>query len=197
MSHSLPENLDRCVLLPVGKSRLHLCARCIGLYPATAAGLLTRLGDVDLPIWADSALSFALPLLGALAWVLEQAGLPLNKIIRVLSGILLGAGLGWVMGLHLTSPWPPEMARLAIGLGGSLIVGLSIRWVRRSSNHIRESDLKIDWEDELLRTPSGSEAGERGVTRQKHSNIHQNPHQDSVSIERKSAGNSKKSIVER
>jgi hypothetical protein len=82
----------------------------------------------------DEALGLGLPLFGALGWVIEQSGLALSKAFRVISGVALGLGLGWVLALHLQTPWPPEMIRLATGLGLALLLGLAARWVAATSD---------------------------------------------------------------
>ena len=42
LSHHEPEEFDRCYAPSVRGRRVHLCARCCGVYPGIAAGLLAR-----------------------------------------------------------------------------------------------------------------------------------------------------------
>jgi hypothetical protein len=133
LSHAWPGDLDRCLAVSLGAARVHLCARCTGLYPALALGLAARLAGLP---WleasprAELALRLVLPVLGGAAWGLEQAGLALPRAARVASGVALGAGIGWVLGLHLRAPWPGELVELSAALGAILVVGLLARSLR-------------------------------------------------------------------
>lgn len=136
LSHARPGELDRCLAPSLGAARVHLCARCTGLYPALALGLWARLAHAG---WVEArpglavALRLAVPLAGAAAWALEQAGLALPRaarLARVASGAALGAGLGWVLGLHLRSPWPRELIELAVALTTILVAGVLARTLR-------------------------------------------------------------------
>jgi hypothetical protein len=112
---------------------VHLCARCVGLYPALALGLAARLTTpdwLDPHPWLAFTLRFVAPVAGSAAWGLEQAGLAMPRAARVVSGVALGAGLGWVLGLHLRSPWPMELVELVIALGAILAIGMAARTLR-------------------------------------------------------------------
>lgn len=139
LSHARPGELDRCLAVPLGGRRVHLCARCAGLYPALALGLWARLaaaGWVEDRPWLAVALRLGVPLAGGAAWALEQAGLALPRsgaiarAARTASGVALGAGLGWVLGLHLRSPWPRELIELGAGLVVILVAGVIARTLR-------------------------------------------------------------------
>lgn len=131
LAHEGPDGLGRCLRLPLGQRGVYVCARCAGLYPALVAATAARLWDVQVPGSDGPVLRLGLPVAGALAWVVEQAGADLGRPLRVLSGILLGAGIGWAFALHLRSPWPRELIEVAAALGVALVVGLAARAVRR------------------------------------------------------------------
>ncbi len=133
LSHSDTDDLHRCILVSFGAARIHFCARCLGLYPSLLVGTAARLAGLELPEPADVALGLILPLVGASAWGLEQIKPVGPNFFRVSSGVLLGLGLGWVLGLHLREPWPPEMVRLGLGLAAVLVLGLIARWLAASS----------------------------------------------------------------
>jgi hypothetical protein len=139
LSHAGSGELDRCLAIPLGSARVHLCARCVGLYPALAAGLWARLahpGWVEGRPWLALALRLVVPLAGGVAWALEQAwpslarSGPAARVGRTASGVALGAGIGWVLGRHLQSPWPGELVELAAGLAAILVAGVLARTLR-------------------------------------------------------------------
>jgi hypothetical protein len=136
LSHAGPGELDRCLAVPLGARRVHLCARCVGLYLALGPALWARLarpGRLDDEPRLALALRLVVPLAGGAAWALEQAGISLpraGRVVRLASGLALGAGLGWVLGLHLRSPWPRELVELAAGLAAILVAGVVARALR-------------------------------------------------------------------
>lgn len=115
--------------MPIGARRVHLCARCLGLYPALGLALAARLAGVEAGRVA-TLVALVLPLAGAAGWVAEQTGRDLSKPVRLASGALLGLGLGWVLGLHFRSPWPRELLELGAGLGVALLAGAVLRAAR-------------------------------------------------------------------
>lgn len=102
-----------------------------------AIGLFARLeyespnaSPLPLPVWADLTIRLIVPLIGAAAWGVEQVGVQLSKAIRLVSGALIGLGVGWVLGLHFREPWPGELIELSIGMALILLLGLLGRWTR-------------------------------------------------------------------
>jgi hypothetical protein len=129
LAHCLPTENDRCLLVEIKGQHVHLCSRCVGVYPALGLGMWARLSDVPLPDWLAHAVALGLPLVGGLAWVVEEAGLRLPKAVRVVSGACIGLGTGHVLGEHCRSPWPGELLHLGIGFAVVLAVGLAARWL--------------------------------------------------------------------
>lgn len=108
-----------------------MCTRCAGLYPALALGCGAGLAGAEVSGWAGKALSLGAPAVGAAGWAAEQAGLTVPRWVRLASGALLGLGLGWVLSLHLRSPWTTELMELAATLGLIALIGLTLRASRR------------------------------------------------------------------
>jgi len=135
LSLSRPGVLHRCVKVSLRGRDIHLCARCLGLYPALLVGLVANLwsarsGTPSLPQWVELAIRLIVPIVGASGWGVEQAGVPLPKPVRVVSGALLGVGVGWVLGIHLRAPYPAALFELAAGLGLVVVLALLARWSR-------------------------------------------------------------------
>lgn len=130
LAHQRPEAIHRCLRLRVGQGALYLCARCVGLYPALAAAAAARLALPGPPgALGHPALRLGVPLAGGAAWVAEQAGIELGRPLRVLSGALLGLGLGWAIGLHLVEPWPVELMEIGAALALVAALGMLARRV--------------------------------------------------------------------
>lgn len=115
LSHHEPHDWDRChtVRLPRTDRPLRLCARCSGIYPGIALGILlsvTGAFSVTLPVIA------LLPAFTVGERVLEATtGYRGSNPLRTATGLLLGTGYG--MGLvALTNP------RMRLGV---LVVGVA------------------------------------------------------------------------
>jgi uncharacterized membrane protein len=104
LSHHAPEELHRAYRV----GRLHVCARCLGLYPVLLAALVIQFASraplswradgwiaipLFLPALADWASGRFFPALGTNVW-------------RTVTGALLGVALGRTLYIHLQQPWP-------------------------------------------------------------------------------------------
>lgn len=106
LAHHRRDQANRCVHLPLGRTRLALCARCLGLYPIMAGALVLQavlrpasMGRLD---WWF-VLGATAP--GVLDWgagVVDPASGSNPR--RVISGILLGAALGRSLWLYFGDP---------------------------------------------------------------------------------------------
>lgn len=154
LSHSLDQHLHRCLCLHIGGRRVYFCSRCVGLYVTLVLGLIGQLAGFQVPSWCDFTLRIILPAMGALAWGIEQIGISLSKPVRLLSGILIGIGLGWVLGIHLINPWPRELVETSLVLGFILLIGLLGNMIRSpgATDHLTEA-LKLA-EEELKKLSS-------------------------------------------
>ncbi|MBI5545901.1 MAG: DUF2085 domain-containing protein [Deltaproteobacteria bacterium] len=111
LSHHWPSELHRCVPL-LG---LHVCARCLTLYPAMLAGIAVQIG-IRAPLhWsADPWVAFLLPLPALVDWARGRLNPATGShLSRMLTGALLGLGLSRTLFLHFVEPgFPLAMAQL-------------------------------------------------------------------------------------
>lgn len=100
LSHHLPAEFYRCYSPVVFGRRLHVCARCAGVYPGIVAGLLAY-GTLFQGEDALLAVAF-LPLPALVDWALttyrDARG---YNPVRTVTGALLGCGYGLGIGLVL------------------------------------------------------------------------------------------------
>ena len=113
LSHHHPEEFDRCWKL----GRVHVCARCLGLYPVLFATLAAQFAfhaplehSLDLPI----ALGLLAPALFDWAHGRFRPHAFSNPW-RTSTGVLLGLALGRTLFIHLQRPLPLALV-LQIGL---------------------------------------------------------------------------------
>lgn len=113
LSHHLPGRRDRCYRVSVRGRRVDVCARCSGIYPGIAFGLLAFL--------------FAPPSVGRL-WLIGLAPLPAlvdwlrtalgdrsgSNVVRTATGALLGYAYGLGLGRLFGGG---DLRVLGIGLG--------------------------------------------------------------------------------
>ena len=125
---------------------LHVCSRCLGLYPALAVGAVLRARDLSLSPELDLVLRLLLPAFGALLWALEHARLATFKPwTRLGSGIMIGVGLGWVLLLHFQHPWPRELLELVAAFCALLLLGFALRTYRNIGElELQEGALEIN-----------------------------------------------------
>jgi len=128
LAHHPPEQDHRCVRV----AGLHLCARCLGIYPVMFAVIGAQIACHAPLRWPnDTYLAFLLPAPALLDWIRGRFD-PLSgsNLSRVASGILLGISLGRTLYLHLISPgFPLAMAQLA-GVGAIVAVVELLVWRR-------------------------------------------------------------------
>ena len=98
LSHHEPEEFDRCYAPAVRGRRVRLCARCSGVYPGIAAGLLAV--AVGPPALTRVGLVALLPLAALVEWsVTAFTAREGTNVGRTATGALLGYGYG--LGLRL------------------------------------------------------------------------------------------------
>lgn len=129
LSHHEPREWYRCYQPVVLGRRFRLCARCSGIYPGIAAGLL---GYGFGPSFVTSiALVVLLPLPALVDWILTtftpRRG---YNAVRTATGLLLGYGYGLGLGLVLGDA---TIGVLLVGIGYA-IVTFCLLVVYRSTN---------------------------------------------------------------
>lgn len=118
LSHHPPSEYHRCYSPSVGGRRIHVCARCLGVYPGIVVGILTAmflLNDVPL------ALVALLPLPALCDWGLTtfRSARGYNAV-RTITGASLGYGYGFGLVLLLIDG---RLRVLAIGVGYAVLAG--------------------------------------------------------------------------
>ncbi|AGN01459.1 hypothetical protein L593_07570 [Salinarchaeum sp. Harcht-Bsk1] len=128
LSHHEPSDYDRTYAVTVLGRRERLCARCTGIYPGIAAGLLARgLGVGPLTeVW----LLLVLPLPALLDWTVTRVGdRSGSNSVRTATGALLGYAYGvGLVALFLDG----DLRVSAIGAGYGLLAG-ALLWRRERS----------------------------------------------------------------
>jgi hypothetical protein len=102
LSHHWPEHYDRCARV----GRVHVCRRCLVLYPATLATMVVILaGRVELSVPLIAAMwLLPLPMVGE--WVAEHADrLGYSPRRQALFAALAAPGLGIALAEHVRSPF--------------------------------------------------------------------------------------------
>jgi uncharacterized membrane protein len=128
LSHQSLHNRYRCLMLPLGRIRLALCSRCLGLYPTMVAVWVVQF----LGIWPLSrewdwwvALGAAVPALAS--WGLGRLGHRGRNIWRVATGVALGVALGRSLFMYFREP-ANEVFWVQMAL--ILCTVLAFEWVR-------------------------------------------------------------------
>jgi uncharacterized membrane protein len=96
LSHHADDELHLCYRLRVGSRLLHLCARCLGFYPAMAVVLFAGRISAPWPAWLVFGLLFLAPLPALLDWGVH-VGLGRKERsngFRLVTGMGLGVGIG-------------------------------------------------------------------------------------------------------
>ena len=92
LSHHEPDEWDRCYAPTVSGRQFHVCARCAGIYPGIAIGVIAGLlGRTD----ADLGIITLTPLPALVDWLAttdtDRRG---HNAVRTITGGLLGYGYG-------------------------------------------------------------------------------------------------------
>lgn len=128
LSHHTPEEYYRCYAPVVFGHRIRLCARCSGIYPGIALGLL--LAGFGPPALATLVVVAALPMPALLDWVAttftDRRG---RNPIRTATGGLLGYAYGaGLVGLLVDG----DVRILAVGAGYAAVAGALLVAARRA-----------------------------------------------------------------
>lgn len=125
-SHHVPEERYRCYAPVVFGRRVHLCARCSGVYPGIVAGLLAPL--VAPAPFTTLLVAAVLPLPALVDWALTSlTGRRGYNAVRTATGALLGYGYGLGLRHLLAGDWTV----LIVGVGYAVAAGLLVVADRR------------------------------------------------------------------
>lgn len=124
LSHHAPEERpSRCHAVVVRGRRLHLCARCSGVYPGIAAALFAAVGGVQAPLVAVATL----PAPALVEWITTQYGDRAGRNdVRTATGLALGLGYGFGLAGLATGHDRPGI--VAIGLTYAALAG-GLLWI--------------------------------------------------------------------
>lgn len=121
LAHQHPSHADRCVWLPLGRLRLALCSRCLGLYPVlfTSFFLQVMLGSGRNWGIIDWLIALVLAAPALLDWGASRLRWAGRNDLRIGSGALLGLALGRSLYLYVVDPLSElvwiQLALLAAG----------------------------------------------------------------------------------
>jgi hypothetical protein len=144
LAHHHPDQYERCVTL----GTLHVCRRCLVLYPlAVLCAVLVLLTDPP-PSWSIAAM-WLLPAPVMVEWVGEHLGrLPHSPRRQVVLTALAAPALGTALAWHAVSPF--ELAAIA-PMATWALVGLASALVGRSGHTTGPTWREQHQEDEARR----------------------------------------------
>ncbi|WP_135305736.1 DUF2085 domain-containing protein [Haloarcula amylovorans] len=122
LSHHTADERYRCHRLTVAGRTAHFCARCSGLYPGIALGVIAFLLGVARGVW------FPVVALGPLPALVDWAATTFTdrrgtNTVRTATGGLLGLAYGLAVPWFLTT-WQLRLAAIAVSYGGLAAAGL-------------------------------------------------------------------------
>ena len=133
LSHHPPSQLHRCVQV----GGVHLCARCLGVYPVMLAAIGVQIVLKAGLAWpADPWIAFLLPVPALVDWARGKLDPATgSNASRLGTGALLGLSLGRTIFLHLRRPgFALTMAQLAALAAVFLGVELLARLRKRATD---------------------------------------------------------------
>ncbi len=128
LSHHPTSELQRCYRLPVTSKGIHLCARCLGLYPV----LLITLG-IEAGLWRFESedrwfLAFSLVTPAVIDWSASMLfAAPGSNEVRTITGVLAGVGLGIAFGDYFRDS---SCAYFWALMGGLVMIIALVWWTR-------------------------------------------------------------------
>lgn len=122
LSHHVPAEFYRCYSPVVFGRRVHICARCAGVYPGIGAGVLATLGGPEVTPATVAFLVALLPVPSLVDWsVTTFSSRRGYNPVRTVTGFLLGCGYGLAIA-HLL--FEAMVGLLGIGVGYAILAGI-------------------------------------------------------------------------
>ena len=127
LSHHVPAEYYRCYAPTIFGRRVHVCARCSGIYPGIALGVAAALLGPPLP--TGLLLVAVLPLPALVEWALtamtDRRG---YNAVRTITGAMLGYGYGLGLARLLSQG---DRRVIAVGVAYALAAGTLLAVQRR------------------------------------------------------------------
>lgn len=102
ISHHPPTRLHRTICLVFGAKKIHICARCTGIYSSIVGIFITYILGFRFPLWVYLPLILFLPMPSVIDWFTQSSKLRESRnSIRVGTGLLLGIPVGLIMLLFI------------------------------------------------------------------------------------------------
>ena len=133
LAHHRQGELDRCVMVPWGRRKLAVCARCLALYPTLFAAIAVQIAVGVAVIRWDGLLVTV----GVLPMLVDWAVARLRwargtHALRLGTGALGGLALGRAFYIYFRDPWSEVFWVTIVGL---VIVALAVEIVRALRLH--------------------------------------------------------------
>ncbi len=143
LSHHHPDGYHRCVRI----AGLHVCARCLGLYPTMFAVIGVQIALRAGKVWPWDLVLVCLTTLPVLVdWARGRLDSATGtNASRLVTGMLLGIGLGRTLYLHLREPGHPlAMAHFGAMAAVFLVVEAVVRLRRGRADRKQAPDVPPD-----------------------------------------------------
>ena len=102
ISHHPPARLHRTICLGFGAKKIHICARCMGIYSSLLGIFITYILGFRFPLGVYIPLILFFPMPSVIDWFTQSSKLRESRnSIRVGTGLLLGISAGLFMLLFI------------------------------------------------------------------------------------------------
>jgi uncharacterized membrane protein len=132
LSHHPPEQYDHTYRF----GSVHVCARCLGVYPMLALGLTLQLAARAPLAWKGDVVGvLALTAPALIDWALGRLRLTRgSNAVRTATGVLLGLALARSLYIHFQRPFPEVLLAQAVSVTAVVIPVIFLAYLRRGSD---------------------------------------------------------------
>ncbi len=131
LAHHRSEELHHCYKIGVGSSKHHICARCLGLYPAIVFTMVLVFSGVlrFSPARSFSFMAWGMGT-GILEWSIVRLGFWRGRnYLRTITGAIMGVGMGIGFPIYFRRPFSVDFWTVFGALGSTaLLVELVARF---------------------------------------------------------------------